>query len=164
MAGTRKASSSDQNNLPQARVLVADDEPAIRDMLGQLLETEGYAVDQAADGNEVLAKAVRPENERPDVILLDYRLPDLDGIQVLQRLLEQGIDIPVILITGMMGGSLAIRAMQMGAADYLTKPFTELDEVLIAVQRVLEYERLKRAVAETTPPTVGQNPTERIVG
>jgi DNA-binding NtrC family response regulator len=79
-------------------------------------------------------------------------------------LLEQGIDIPVILITGMMGGSLAIRAMQMGAADYLTKPFTELDEVLIAVQRVLEYERLKRAVAETTPPTVGQNPTERIVG
>ncbi len=164
MAGTRKASSSDQNNLPQARVLVADDEPAIRDMLGQLLETEGYAVDQAADGNEVLAKAVRPESERPDVILLDYRLPDLDGIQVLQRLLEQGIDIPVILITGMMGGSLAIRAMQMGAADYLTKPFTELDEVLIAVQRVLEYERLKRAVAETTPPTVGQNPTERIVG
>src|SRR5581483_7391345 len=142
MAGTRKASSSDQNNLPQARVLVADDEPAIRDMLGQLLETEGYAVDQAADGNEVLAKAVRPENERPDVILLDYRLPDLDGIQVLQRLLEQGIDIPVILITGMMGGSVTIRAMQ----------------------RVLEYERLKRAVAETTPPTVGQNPTERIVG
>src|SRR5262249_31705487 len=88
----------------------------------------------------------------------------LDGIQVLQRLLEQGADVPVILITGMTSGSLAIRAMQMGAADYLRKPFTELDEVLIAVQRVLEYERLKRAVAETTPPTVGQNPTERIVG
>src|SRR6185437_7691720 len=131
MAGTRKASSSEHNVLPPARVLVADDDSTVRDMLGELLETEGYIVDQAADGNEVLSKTKLPESERPDVILLDYRLPDLDGIQVLQRLLEQGVDVPVILITGMTSGSLAIRAMQMGAADYLRKPFTDLDEVLI---------------------------------
>jgi two-component system response regulator AtoC len=163
MAGTRKTSTHEHSDLPAARVLVADDDPAIRELLGQLLEGEGYTVDQAANGNEVLEKTSRGEDDRADVILLDYKLPDLDGIQVLQRLLEQGIDVPVILITGMTGGSLAIRAMQMGAADYLMKPFTDLDEVLIDVQRVLEYERLKRAVTE--PPTVGQqNPAERIVG
>ena len=164
MAGTRKASTNGYKGAPYGRVLVADDDPAIRDVLSQLLEGEGYTVEQAADGKEVLVKAGQSEDERPDAILLDYKLPDLDGIQVLQRLLEQGIDVPVILITGMTAGSLAIRAMQMGAADYLRKPFTDLDEVVIAVQRVLDYERLKRAVAETLPPTVGLNPTERIVG
>ena len=164
MAGTRKASTNGYKGAPYGRVLVADDDPAIRDVLSQLLEGERYTVEQAADGKEVLVKAGQSEDERPDAILLDYKLPDLDGIQVLQRLLEQGIDVPVILITGMTAGSLAIRAMQMGAADYLRKPFTDLDEVVIAVQRVLDYERLKRTVAETLPPTVGLNPTERIVG
>ncbi len=144
------------------RVLVGDDDPAINDVLAQLLRDEGYEVHTASSGNQALELLTQDEAERPDVALLDIKMPDLDGINILQRMLEQGVDVPVILMTGYNTASLAIKAMQMGAADYLTKPFADLDEVTIAIDRVLRYEELKRGVVPT--PATKSEPSERIVG
>jgi len=132
-------------------------------MLSQLLTEEGYVTEEAATGAIALEKTAQRDT-RPDLILLDIRMPDQNGIEIMQRLLEQGVDAPVILMTGFTTASLAIKAMQMGAADYLTKPFSDLDEVLISIDRVLSYERLKRQVEERSTPTVKVDASERIVG
>jgi two-component system response regulator AtoC len=146
------------------RILVGDDDTGICDVLAQLLKSEGYNVSTAATGGQALEELTRAEAERPDLALLDIKLPDLDGITILQRMLEQGADVPVILMTSFNTASLAIKAMQMGAADYLTKPFSDLDEVTIAVERVLKYEELKRGAGTQLVPATKTDPSERIVG
>jgi two-component system response regulator AtoC len=80
-----------------ARVLIADDDVSMREVLTQLLEEEGYKLDEAASGQEVLEKVATTSKNRPDIVLLDIGMPDTDGIQVLQTILEQGIDIPVVV-------------------------------------------------------------------
>ena len=146
------------------RVLVGDDESGIREVLANLLRDSGYDVIEVANGAEALQKLTQSEDERPDVAVLDIKMPELDGINILQRMLEQGVDVPIILMTGYSAASLAIKAMQMGAADYLTKPFADLDEVIIAVERVLQYEELKRGAGERLVPVAKPDPSERIVG
>ena len=146
------------------RVLVGDDDEGIREVLVNLLRESGYTVIEASNGTEALQRLTAGEDERPDVALLDIKMPELDGIVILQRMLEQGVDVPIILMTGYSAASLAIKAMQMGAADYLTKPFNELDEVTIAVERVLQHEELKRGAGERLVPTAKPDPSERIVG
>jgi two-component system response regulator AtoC len=146
------------------RILVGDDDAGIRDVLSQLLKDEGYAVVTAATGQQALDMLTGAEAERPDLALLDIKMPDLDGINVLQRMLEQGADVPVILMTSFNTASRAIKAMQMGAADYLTKPFADLDEVTIAVDRALRYEELKRGAGQPLAQTPKTEPSERIVG
>jgi two-component system response regulator AtoC len=150
-----------------ARILVGDDDAGTREMLRQLIEEDEqgghYSVIECATGPEALERLTVKETERPDLALLDIRMPEMDGIQILQSMLEQGIDVPVILMTGYNSANVAIKAMQMGAADYLTKPFADLDEVLIAIGRVLRYERLKREVEHRTLPSK-TDPSERIVG
>jgi two-component system response regulator AtoC len=147
-----------------ARVLIADDDAAMREVLSQLLEEEGYKLDEASSGQEVLEKVATANKSRPDIVLLDIGMPDTDGIQVLQTILEQGIDIPVIIITGRGAGSLVVKAMQIGAADYIRKPFGDLDDVVHAVKRVLTYEKLKQEILASKSPTAHPDPTERIVG
>ena len=146
------------------RILIGDDDNGIRDVLSQLLKDEQYDVVTAASGKEALDQLTQDDGQRPDLALLDIRMPDMDGITILQRMLEQGVDVPVILMTGYNTASLAIKAMQMGAADYLTKPFTDLDEVIIAVQRTLTYEELKRGAGQPLAPATRTEPSERIVG
>jgi two-component system, NtrC family, response regulator AtoC len=150
--------------LPVRRILVGDDEEGVRDVLSQLLCSEGYEVVTASTGQECLQILTRPKSERPELALLDIRMPGMDGIAILQNMLEHGVDIPVILMTGFNSSSLAIKAMQMGAADYLTKPFTDLDEVVGNVEHVLRYEDLKRVPGKQLVPAVNVDPTERIVG
>jgi two-component system, NtrC family, response regulator AtoC len=147
-----------------ARVLIADDDAALREVLSQLLEEEGYTLDEAANGQEVLEKVATDNKKRPDIVLLDIGMPDTDGIQVLQTILEQGIDVPVIIITGRGAGSLVVKAMQIGAADYIRKPFADLDDIVHAVRRVLTYEKLKQEILASKSPTAHPDPTERIVG
>ena len=144
------------------RILIGDDDAGIRDVLTQLLEEEGYDVVTVASGQQALDELTKPENEQPNVALLDIKMPDMDGITVMQRMLEQGFDVPVILMTGFSTASRAIKAMQMGAADYLAKPFADLDEVVIAVEKVLRYEDLKRDAR--VAPAAKTDPSERIVG
>src|SRR5215469_11608942 len=153
-----------RDELLERRVLVGDDDRGVRDVLTQLLSGEGYHVITASSGQESLELLTRDKSERPELALLDIKMPGMDGITILQHMLEQGVDVPVILMTGFNSSSTAIKAIQMGAADYLTKPFTDLDEVIDDVERVLRYEDLKRGLGKQLAPAPVIDSTERIVG
>lgn len=118
-------------------VLVVDDEPDIRRLVGEALHLEGYRVRTAGDGREALQRVAE---EPPDLILLDLAMPAMDGTQFCRLLAraplraERPGPIPVILISA--DRHLRERAAELGAADYLTKPF-DLDDLLAAVQRHL---------------------------
>ncbi len=139
------------------RILVAEDETVAREALAGLLKTEGYEVDSAADGEQALAAALE---SRPDVVLLDVRMPGLDGLSVLRRLHERGADCAVIVMTAYGASSTAIEAMKWGAFDYLTKP-VDADHVLATVRRALALRTLRsrseRVSPEVRGPLVGQS-------
>jgi DNA-binding NtrC family response regulator len=107
-----------------AKILIVDDEPKIRLVFRTALETDGHAVAEAGDGDEALARLRR---ERFDLVLLDLRMPLLDGMEVLRRMRDEGLDMPVILVTA--HGSIpdAVRAMRLGAVDFLSKPVRPAD-------------------------------------
>jgi DNA-binding NtrC family response regulator len=126
-----------------SRILVVDDERMIRWGLCRALEEAGYQVDQASGGREALEIATR---ESPDMVLLDYRLPDLTGIDVLRGLRRSLPRVPVVMITAHASIGGAVEAMKEGAYDYISKPF-EVEEVIQTVQRALEAGRLREEVA-----------------
>ncbi|HLJ80044.1 MAG TPA: sigma 54-interacting transcriptional regulator, partial [Ktedonobacterales bacterium] len=161
--GRRRGAGSSGEERASIRILVCDDDAGVRDVLAGLLNDEGYEVAQASTGQQALEELTKGEEGRPALALLDIRMPDLDGIAVLQQMLEQGVDVPVILMTGFSTASKTIKAMQMGAADYLTKPF-DLDEVTLTVQRVLRYEDLKRGEGQQLVPAAKVEASERIIG
>jgi two-component system response regulator AtoC len=161
MVNARTESVEYLNELAPTRILVADDESEIRSLLSQFLMEEGYEVETVASGPEVIEKATSSARQRPDLILLDIGLHhEMDGIQTLQKLLEQGETIPVIMITGRTNASIVIKAMQMGAKEYLTKPL-DLDGVAAAIQRVIRGTQMRTAEAKVLPKT---EPSERIIG
>jgi DNA-binding NtrC family response regulator len=125
-----------------ARILLVDDEPLLRRSLSTLLADAGYEVDQAETAGEALAQLGL---SLPDLVLLDYRLPDRSGLEVLRRARRMAPRLPVLMMTahGTIGG--AVEAMREGAYDYLEKPF-EVDELLPAVERGLETARLREEV------------------
>ena len=101
-------------------VYVVDDDEAIRRSISFLLKTSGYAVKAYASGAEFLAEAGRLER---GCILLDVRMPDIDGMEVQQRLRESGVLLPVIIMTGHGDIDMAVRAMKASASDFIEKPF-----------------------------------------
>jgi two-component system, OmpR family, response regulator len=115
------------------RLLVVDDEPAIVDVLATSLRFLGYEVDEAASGRQALA-AVREHS--PDLVLLDVMLPDFDGFEVVRRLREGGARVPVVFLTARESGEDVVGGLDMGADDYITKPF-RLAEVAARVRAVL---------------------------
>jgi two-component system KDP operon response regulator KdpE len=124
------------------KVLIIDDEEAIRRFLRVTLSSQGYTVLEAATGNEGLANAA---NEKPDVIILDLGLPDLDGVTV-TRLLREWIRIPIIILSVRGSEKDKIAALDAGADDYLTKPFG-VGELLARIRAAL-----RRAVQATNEP------------
>jgi two-component system, NtrC family, response regulator AtoC len=120
------------------KVLVADDDRTIRRNLAKLLESEGYAAVEAADGHEAL-KSIRSHG--PDAVLLDLKMPGRDGLEVLSDLGPALADLPVIVVTAFGGSAAAIEAMRRGAYDYLSKPF-DLDELLLTLKRALKQRAL----------------------
>src|SRR5690348_13326341 len=100
-------------------ILVVDDEPAIVRLVRARLQADDYTVLTAANGEEALRLA---ENERPDLIVLDVMMPDMDGFEVLRRL-RQTSQVPVIMLTARVSDSSKLRGLQGGADDYMTKPF-----------------------------------------
>src|SRR5919199_3938712 len=142
------------------RILVADDDAAIRGLLKEFLGNEGYETVEARSGKEVLQAAGAAE---PDLMLLDLRMPDWDGMEVMRRLKERDLGIPVVLMTAYGTSSSAIQAMQLGAFDYLTKPF-ELDDVLLTVQRFFDHERLASEVRKLRGQLEGRDLKDRIIG
>ena len=103
----------------KARILVVDDELQILDMLKCTLEDEGYDVDVAADGKSALV--LLPEH-KPDLVLLDIRMPDLDGYEVLEFIREKS-EVPVIMLTGAVDPISVYQSINLGADDYVRKPF-----------------------------------------
>ncbi|OGB94259.1 MAG: Fis family transcriptional regulator [candidate division NC10 bacterium RIFCSPLOWO2_02_FULL_66_22] len=126
-----------------ATILVVDDEHLIRWSLEQQLRREGYTVLLAETGAEALSRA---QAESPDLILLDVRLPDADGLEILERLRAGDPESLVIMITAHGGVQSAVRAMKLGAHDYVIKPF-DMEELKLTVRKALETRTLRRDVA-----------------
>jgi two-component system nitrogen regulation response regulator NtrX len=124
------------------RVLIVDDEPNIRRMVGALLAAEGYEVREAANG----AAGVRAvEEEEPDVALIDLMMPGgMDGIATLAKLRERWSDLPVIMMSGRASLSDAVRATKVGAVNFLEKPLAP-ETVLLALSSALELRQARRA-------------------
>jgi two-component system response regulator ResD len=115
-----------------ARVLVVDDEPIVRDVLGRYLARDGFEVDQAGDGEAALATF---RAAPPDLVVLDLMLPRRDGFEVFARIREQG-DTPVIMLTAKGREADRVVGLEIGADDYIVKPFSPR-EVLARVRSVL---------------------------
>ena len=133
------------------KILIVDDEPSNRNILKQELAHRGYNVDTANNGFDALKKV---ESWRPDLIILDYMMPDLSGLDVLRELRKREDDTPVIMITAYGTVDRAVEAMKEGAYDFITRPF-EPDHIALVVQKALERQRLKRGV-EVLSEEVGQ--------
>ena len=126
-----------------ASILVVDDERLIRWSLEQHLRREGYSVQSVETGAEALQ---RVQADAPDLILLDVRLPDGDGVDFLERLRATDPECQVILMTAHGGVSSAVRAMKLGAQDYVGKPF-DMEELTLTIRKVLDTRALRREVA-----------------
>ncbi len=123
------------------KILVVDDEESIRWVLGNSLQKEGYIVEYGVNGEQAIEKTT---TEYYSLIMLDIKMPDIDGLEVLSELRIRGIDIPVIIVTAQNTVRNAIDAMKRGAYDYIAKPF-DLDEVIITVGRAIDsYENAKK--------------------
>jgi two-component system, OmpR family, response regulator len=118
-------------------VLVVDDEPAILETVSGVLRDEGFVVDTAATARDALALAV---SARPDLVVLDVMLPDLDGIEITRRLRAEGRDVAVLFLTARDSVEDRVIGLRTGGDDYLTKPFS-LDELVERVRAVLRRTR-----------------------
>jgi len=117
-----------------SRVLIADDDPLLRALLTHRLSAEGYQVATAEDGSQALQAIAE---QQPDLIVLDALMPVMDGFEVLRRLKAGGLsDAPVIMLTALKREQDIVGALQLGAADYLVKPFIP-DELGHRVRRLL---------------------------
>ncbi len=127
--------------MAKAKILIVDDEPLIRWSLAERLSAEGFATAEAASEQEALARF----DATVDLVLLDYRLGDRDGLQVMKSLRERDPDILVIFLTAYSSVESAVAVMKQGAYHYATKPFN-LDEIVLLVNKALETTRLRREV------------------
>ena len=125
------------------RILVVDDEHLIRWSLEQSLKKQGYDVITAASGEEAIRQV---QEETPGLMLLDIQLPGMDGLQVLEKVKEIDDEIIVVMVTALGVLETAVKAMQLGAHDYINKPFN-LDELSIIVKKALETRQLRKEVA-----------------
>ncbi len=127
-----------------ARILIVDDEPEIVRGLEDNLRFEGYQTCTATDGETALALAAR---EAPDLVILDLMMPRVSGWEVCQSLRARGIDVPIIMLTARGAETDRVRGLELGADDYLTKPFS-LRELLARVRAVLRRPGPRHKAAE----------------
>ena len=140
-------------------LLLVDDDEALLSLLHRFFETRGWRVLTAATGVKALE---RHRLDRPDLVLLDLGLPDMDGITVLRRLREQQGDLGVIMLTGQGDVETAVQAMRLGADDFLTKPY-ELQQLAVVVDRAHERVRLRQSHRSLRGST-GQRPDRLELG
>ncbi len=124
--------------MEKARILIAEDEQTQRELLAGFLQKEGFSVAAVSNGKEVLRSL---EQTFFDLILLDYKMPDLDGFHTLQEIRRLYPDLPVVMMTAYGSVETAVASMKTGALDYLTKPI-DLDELLLILQKALERSKL----------------------
>jgi len=143
------------------RILVVDDDSAIRDSLKMVLEYEGYEVMLAATGDEGV-KLV--EREAPDLVFLDIKMPGMDGLEVLQKLEHMVETTPIVVISGHADMATAVKAIKLGAFDFIGKPL-EQDRILVTVRNAVDTRRIKnenkghRRDADKKYQIVGDSPT-----
>ena len=147
------------------KILVVDDEEAIREVVSTLLEAQGYRCTVCANGRLAL-EAFRKDSF--DLALSDIVMPEMDGLKLLAELRSEDPDVPVIMVTAMHDISIALEAIRAGAYDYILKPF-EKDQLHLSVRRALEHRRLvmenrtyqsdlEQLVAERTQQLSGAQP------
>jgi DNA-binding response OmpR family regulator len=147
---------------PRQRVLVVDDEPMVREVVANYLQRDGFAVQSVGDGGEALAAVA---SSRPDLVILDVMLPSVDGLTLLRQLREQS-DVPVILLTARGGEADRVLGLELGADDYVPKPFSPR-ELAARVRSVLrrstppEPEQGVRAYGDLVVDTVKRTVTLR---
>lgn len=124
--------------MAEAKILVCDDEEAIREVVSTLLTAQGYDCTVVADGSQAIQEIKR---DSPDLVLSDIVMPEMDGMRLLRQLRAHDKDIPVIMVTAMHDISIALEAIRAGAYDYILKPF-EKDQLYHSVGRALEHRRL----------------------
>jgi two-component system, NtrC family, response regulator AtoC len=145
--------------MSKATILVVDDEALIRWSLRERLSAEGYAILEADTGQA----AIDALAEGIDLVLLDYRLPDTDGLTVLKKIKEADPDVLVIMLTAYASVDTAVEAMRQGAYHFANKPFN-LDEVAATVERALETTRLRREVRQYRTDAARPYGLQRLVG
>jgi DNA-binding NtrC family response regulator len=145
--------------MPAPTILVVDDEPLIRWSLKDRLTDLGYRVIEADTAGSAIARS----EEGVDLVLLDYKLPDGDGLQVLKTIKERDPDILVILLTAFSSIETAVEAMKHGAYHFANKPFN-LDEIGLLVEKALETTRLRREVRTLRASQAQPYSFDRIVG
>src|SRR3989440_2183998 len=123
-------------------ILVVDDDPTVSDVVRRYLERAGYTVTLSADGRDALAVY---ERIRPDLVVLDLMLPGLDGLEVCRRLRGSATGVPIVMLTALGEEADRVLGLQLGADDYVTKPFSPR-ELVLRVQSVL-----RRSVARPSP-------------
>jgi two-component system response regulator MprA len=131
-----------------ARVLVVDDEPAVRDSLTRTLRFEGYEVAEAADGVDALAIV---QSQPPDVLVLDVMMPRMDGLETCRRLRSAQLHVPVLMLTARDTVGDRVAGLDAGADDYLVKPFA-LQELLARVRALLRRSALAAPGQATAEP------------
>ncbi|MGZ3866153.1 MAG: sigma-54-dependent transcriptional regulator [Bacteroidia bacterium] len=124
------------------KVLIIDDEKSIRRSLREIFEFEKFTVDEAEDGQAGLAKIT---SEQYDLVLCDVKMPKLDGLELLQKLMNEGIEIPLVMMSGHGNIDTAVEAVKKGAYDFLTKP-VDLNRLLVTVRNAMDKQHL---VSET---------------
>jgi DNA-binding NtrC family response regulator len=145
--------------VPEARILVVDDEYLIRWTLQKNLEKEGYEVILAETGEEALEKV---REEAPDLALVDIKLPGMDGYEVLEKALKIDQGIIPIMITAYDEVDKVVRAMKLGAFDYIAKPF-DFSKVYLSIQKALDASQLKREVRHLRRERNSQFGVDKIV-
>lgn len=137
MTDSRRMSGRAAAREPEARLLVVDDEPNIRELLATSLRFAGFEVEVAADGATALTLAA---HTHPDLLVLDVMLPDLSGFTVTRRLREMGERVPVLFLTARDDAQDAVTGLTVGGDDYVTKPFS-LEEVVARIRAILRRTR-----------------------
>ena len=121
------------------RIIIVDDEENIRVMLKRVLSDRQYEIDEAANGREALQK-IKPG--KYSIILLDLRMPEVNGIEVIEKLKEQDVDTPVVMMSAYGTVPEAVEAIKLGALDYLVKPF-DLDELKLTLERIIRQNEIQ---------------------
>jgi two-component system, OmpR family, KDP operon response regulator KdpE len=122
-------------NAPALRVLVIDDEPPIRKLLRMGLGTQGYRVIEAADGQSALDHM----REKPDLVILDLGLPDMQGLELLRTMRTRDERVPIVVLSSRADETAKVQALDLGADDYVTKPFG-MDELLARIRAALRHQ------------------------
>jgi two-component system KDP operon response regulator KdpE len=122
-------------NAPPLRVLIVDDEPPIRKLLRMGLSTQGYRVIEAEDGQAALDRL----REKPDLVILDLGLPDMQGLELLRTMRTRDEGVPIVVLSSRDDEVAKVQALDLGADDYITKPFG-MDELLARIRAALRHQ------------------------